>query len=331
MATHPMTGRFVAIESILGLNLDFFDKITFVSLAIYENNFKFKNGFLDELSDLGLLEKSSLLLLDAPTNSQPETVAKAIELQALQGFIFVKDADGFFKANITDDGNQVAFMPIEKAGLIDAGSKSYLKLDINGILTNIVEKKVISSEFCVGGYGFASATEYLAAFKEVGKLQSRIYLSHVIFEMLLAGTSFVGLEAENFLDWGDSALWRKFCSEYKCLFVDIDGTLVTNSSAHFEPSIGSGVPLSNNIELLQELHRAGKARIILTTSRHEKFREITLQELIAKQIPFDDLLMGLPHCQRVLINDFAKSNAYPSCAAINLPRDEDSLKNYLNP
>ena len=30
MLTHPMSNRFMAIESILGLNLNFFDKIYFV-------------------------------------------------------------------------------------------------------------------------------------------------------------------------------------------------------------------------------------------------------------------------------------------------------------
>ena len=39
--------------------------------------------------------------------------------------------------------------------------------------------------------------------------------------------------------------------------------------------------------------------------------------------------MGLPHCKRVIINDFAKSNPYPSCEAINLPRNFDNLAEFL--
>jgi len=41
------------------------------------------------------------------------------------------------------------------------------------------------------------------------------------------------------------------------------------------------------------------------------------------------LVMGLPHSQRILINDFAKSNPYPSAAAINMPRNKNDLKELL--
>jgi hypothetical protein len=52
-------------------------------------------------------------------------------------------------------------------------------------------------------------------------------------------------------------------------------------------------------------------------------------ELQTKGIPYDELVMGLPHCQRVIINDFARSNPYPSCKAINIPRNTDDLKEYF--
>jgi hypothetical protein len=46
-------------------------------------------------------------------------------------------------------------------------------------------------------------------------------------------------------------------------------------------------------------------------------------------IPYDTLIMGLPHCKRVIINDFAKTNPYPSCESINLPRNSDNLIEFL--
>ena len=56
---------------------------------------------------------------------------------------------------------------------------------------------------------------------------------------------------------------------------------------------------------------------------------MTLRELKEKEIPYDELIMGLPHTQRILINDFAKSNPYPSAVAINMPRNENDLRNLL--
>jgi hypothetical protein len=88
--------------------------------------------------------------------------------------------------------------------------------------------------------------------------------------------------------------------------------------------------LEDNIDYLADLHERGKVKIILTTSRPERLRKITLMELQTKGIPYDELIMGLPHCQRVLINDFAKSNPYPSATAINMPRNQDILKEFLS-
>ena len=56
---------------------------------------------------------------------------------------------------------------------------------------------------------------------------------------------------------------------------------------------------------------------------------MTEEELKNKGIAYDELVMGLPHSQRILINDFAKSNPYPSAAAINMPRNKNDLKELL--
>ena len=57
MLTHPMTNRFMATESILGLNLDFFDEIYFICLQEHEDQYKFVKGFTEELE---ILESSYL-------------------------------------------------------------------------------------------------------------------------------------------------------------------------------------------------------------------------------------------------------------------------------
>ena len=39
--------------------------------------------------------------------------------------------------------------------------------------------------------------------------------------------------------------------------------------------------------------------------------------------------MGVLHSGRILINDFAATNPYPTSVAINLPRNSKNLKEYL--
>ena len=330
MLTHPMKNTLMVTESIQGLNLDFFDNIYFICLQEHEDKYHFMKGFVAELDGFGLREKSNIVLLPEQTSSQSETVYTFLSGHNLEGFIFIKDSDGFYQCELKEEKNQVAYFDLNDMDNINARTKSYVELDINNVVTNIVEKQVISSTFSSGGYAFADAKEFCKTYEKLEDIKGECYISHIIFEMMLSGSTFHGIKTTDFKDWGTLDAWNKYKSQYKCLFVDIDGTLVTNSSHHFPPYVGTGKPLEENINYLVQLHESGKARIVLTTSRPERLRELTLTELETKGIPYDYLVMGLPHWQRVLINDFAKSNPYPSAAAINMPRNQDILKEFLS-
>ena len=329
MLSHPMTNRLMVTEAISGLNLDFFDNIYFICLQQHEDKYSFMKGFVSELDDAGLRAKSNIVLLPEQTESQSETVYTFLSGYDLDGFIFIKDSDGFYRCDV-EERNQVAYFDLNDMDDINARTKSYVDLDVNNVVTNIVEKKVISSTFSSGGYGFADAKEFCKTFEKLQDMDGECYISHIIFEMMLSGSTFYGTKTTDFKDWGTLDAWNKYKSQYKCLFVDIDGTLITNSSHHFPPYTGSGEPIEDNIDLLAELHEQGRAKIILTTSRPERLRQLTIQELQIKGIPFDQLVMGLPHCQRIVINDFARSNPYPSCSAINIPRNENNLTEFLS-
>lgn len=329
MLTHPMTNRFMVTEAISGLNLDFFDSIYFVFLSEHEKTYKFFDGFLLELDNFGISEKSKCVFLKEQTSSQSETVYNCIKISGIEGFIFIKDSDGYYECNLHSDSNQIAFFDLNDMDDINARTKSYIELDINRMVTNIVEKKVISSTFSVGGYGFESASDFCTTYEKIRDFEGECYVSNVIFEMMLSGSRFNGLPTRNFKDWGTLKEWEKYKNQYTCLFVDIDGTLITNSSVHFPPYVGQGEPLTNNIKHLNSLHKSGKSKIILTTSRPKHLRNLTIQELDEKGVLYDELIMGLPHCKRIIINDFAKSNSYPSCESINIPRNSNNLSDFL--
>jgi hypothetical protein len=329
MLTHPMTNRFMAIESILGLNLDFFDKIYFICLEEHQKKYNFLLGFTTEINELGLENKTNVVFLKNQTKSQSETVYNFINQNNIEGFIFIKDSDNYYQCQVQNENNQIAFFDLNDIDDINARNKSYLEFDINGLVTNIVEKKVISSTFSVGGYGFSSAEKFCETYLRFNDIEEECFISNLIFDMILSGNIFYGLYTKNYKDWGTIESWNRYKSQYKCLFVDIDGTLVTNSSMHFPPYIGSGTPIHNNIDYLNSLHRSGKVKIILTTSRPEKMRDVTIREMKKNGILYDQLVMDLPHCKRILINDFANSNPYPSCESINIPRNADNLKDFL--
>ena len=79
MLTHPSTKNFVGVESIKGLNLNIFDKIYFITLEKYENQFSFLKGFKQCLKVNNLYDNSEIVLLPRATKSQPDTVAKVFD------------------------------------------------------------------------------------------------------------------------------------------------------------------------------------------------------------------------------------------------------------
>ena len=329
MLTHPKNNRLMVSEAISGLNLDFFDKIKFICLEEHQEKYQFFHGFMDELEELGLSDKSSVIFLEKSTSSQSETVYQAIKQDEIEGFIFIKDSDGYYECELTTTNNQVAFFDLNDMDNINARSKSYITIDDFGSVTNIVEKKVISSTFSSGGYGFNSAKQFCDTFETIRDMPGECYISHVIFEMMLDGQPFSSLKTSNFKDWGTKDVWMEYKKTYKTLFSDIDGTLITNSSLHFPPYIGDGEPIQENIDYLNHLYDEGRTYIVLTTSRPEKTRQITVNELELKGVKYHQLVMGLPHSQRIVINDFAASNPYPACGSINLPRNNNNLREFL--
>ena len=68
---------------------------------------------------------------------------------------------------------------------------------------------------------------------------------------------------------------------------------------------------------------------MITTARPEKFRKLTIAELDRHGVPYDQLVMGLPHSRRYLINDYANTNAYPSAVAINIERNSNRLSKLI--
>lgn len=328
MLTHPKTHRFMGVEAITGLNVDLFETIVFTYLKSHESQYQFQDGLIHQLKELGIERKTTLCALDEETHSQSETVYVTIKKQNIDGFVFIKDSDGYYQTTI-EPQNHVVFYDIHHMTTVEAAAKSYVVMDQHNVINNIVEKEVVSPTFSAGGYGFGNALEFCETYESLAQLEGECYISHVIYDMILKGHRFVGTPCQDYKDWGTLDAWKRYCAQYLTLFCDIDGTLITNRSVHFKPGIGNGEPLHENIACLQKRYEEGRYYIVLTTSRPEWARATTEKELKKHNIPYHRLLMGLPHGQRVLINDYAESNPYPSGRAINIPRNGRQLKDFL--
>ena len=277
--------------------------------------------------DLG--DKVNIVILDEPTSGPAETVAKIIESRGLNDEeILIKDCDSFFDHDI-QEGNYICVSNIRNHDILKKlSSKSFVVSNENGIITDIIEKNVVSDTFCVGGYKFESAELYMKAFRSLQLDCGELFVSNVIEVCLDHAVIFTEKEVRNYFDVGTAEDWFEY-NDKPVIFCDIDGTLIIsqsrvgNNSYKEEP-----VALENNVKKMLQFQNSG-AQLIFTTARLENVRVQT--EKLLNDLGFKNyqLMMGLLNTRRILINDFNDSNPFPRAEAVNIRRNSDTLSDYI--
>jgi hypothetical protein len=318
--THP-SGRLMVEEAIAGIDLTGIERICFAFLSVHQD--QMQTDLKKLVKKFKLPVKTDVLIIDE-SNSQAETVYLMINSLDINGPIAIKDCDNYFKWKPTAK-NAVACKRVgEKDDIRFLQQKSFVR-DIHGF--EIVEKKIISETFCVGGYSFKDAHNFIEAYHAA----ECEYISQIIsqiqdlkFDKPVFGIDYV----DGYLDWGNPESWQNYRKSYKTVFCDIDGVLLENGSAYFGTTWENTLPIKRNIEAINNLENC---YVVLTTSRPEKLRKVTQRLLQAYGLKFNQLVMGLPHCQRILVNDFNdKTNPYPSAISLNLRRNSDNLDELLS-
>ena len=107
----------------------------------------------------------------------------------------------------------------------------------------------------------------------------------------------------------------------KCIFLDIDGTLIQHLGGLYEQIKFNPEVLDGTIETLSEWDNKGYY-IILTTGRKEGLRKQTEEQLMKLGIIYDQLIMGIGGGTRVLINDKKPNSENDTAISINLKRNQ---------
>ena len=199
------SGIMICIRSVLGLNLNAFDKIYFTILRKHVDQFCLDEIFSLQFKRLGI-KNARLVILENSTKSQTETVYKTLIQERIGGGIYVKDADGYFESKIRKE-NSVALYSLDQLKMVDPRHKSYVSVDDNFYITNIIERKVISEYFNVGGVCFEDSRDFLDYYLNISTLTKTFCMSHLIYKMLLDNHKFRPVIAGNYIDWGNEDLF----------------------------------------------------------------------------------------------------------------------------
>lgn len=281
----------------------------------------------------GELPEATVVMVDEPTKGPADTVRIALEDILLRrddiDFQFlVKDCDSFFNHRPLPT-NYVCVSNISSHETLNKlASKSFVKYNDQNIITDIIEKQVVSDSFCVGAYKFGSAEHYMHTYEKLKNRGGELFVSHIIQDMLENGTLFNKVEVTDYTDVGTADDWHKY-NDMPVLFCDIDGTLVKAQSRYGNNSYNNPpVVLEENVKRIREYHDKG-CQIFFTTARPHTYREQTDKMIRSLGFTNFQLITGLHNARRVLINDYNTSNPYPRAEAINIYRDHDNLKDFL--
>lgn len=331
LLVHP-NGNLMITESIRGLYPEQFDKIIIIGLQEYQQKYNYEKAIILEFTkELKIPRNKIINVFIKSTNSQPETIYRGLKkICKLKGGILIKDCDNYFELKSKYENNFIAVGDLHKLGKINASNKSYVNIGKKNTVVNIVEKEIIGNKFCCGGYYFEDTQEFIKYYEKLAHYKN-LYISHIIYKMILDGKLFFTEEVNNYVDWGTLEDWLNYTKQFATIFVDLDGVLVENSGRHFKPQWGQTKAIKENIEVINKLYDTKKVHIIITTARLETpmWHEITKNQLEDLGIKYHRLIMGLPHAQRIIINDYSLTNPYPVSIAVNLERNISTLKQLL--
>jgi hypothetical protein len=170
-----------------------------------------KYNVKEKISDQFYKNSIDLVVLPQVTAGPAATIAEIIERTKVIGDFLIKDCDSYFEHDIIE-GNYVCVSKVkENHVLYNLAGKSFVQTNEQGIITDIIEKQVISDKFCVGGYKFKSVEEYMDAYKMVSTtIQDEIFVSHIIQFMLLENNIFFENIVTNYSDVGTIQEWKKY-------------------------------------------------------------------------------------------------------------------------
>lgn len=205
------------VEAIAGIELIYFDEIVYIIDYEVERKLNLSKRIkidIDRDERLYISKDTKLVfeILHRPTFGMADTVYQILvsrydDLNDIR--LFIKDGDNTIW-NGTDKGyditnykyNALITASLEDQDLVDPIHKSYVTVDNQGFVTNIIEKRVISDKFVAGGYFFQYGAEYAYAFEKLKDELSKFYISDIVYWLIFnKGLRFTLDYAPGFIDF----------------------------------------------------------------------------------------------------------------------------------
>jgi len=274
------------------------------------------------------------VILDKATDGPAQTARIVLDRAEVEGPVCIKDGGSFFELSDLPESSFLAIADVRgMSSLSSPGRKSYVRLNENGMICEVVEKDVRSNLVSVGLYGFDSAAMYVREYDRLSRSagQAPCYVSHVAASAILNGDIFLPCFCQRMVAISTQADWAAYRGAAATLVLNIDGVIFRSQSKYFPPYWGDEAePITENVLHLLRLQRSG-AQLVFMTARPESFRDSTLTALRQLGFIVHALVMNCFHATRYLVSDYSPENLFPSAVAINVPGNTVQLSSLLLP
>lgn len=329
---HP-DGEIMVQKAISGLNLNQFERVIFTVVKEHIEQFE-ADVILNQIFDFVNSSKFELFILDEFTSCQAETVYLTLIGKDIKGKFAVKDSDNYIGTEVPDNFDFVLGININNYDkeIYRLKQKSFLIINKQGIITDIIEKSIKSELICIGLYGFSDAHKFIKAYEHINNENSNfheIYLSHIISYLIGTKKSvYKCVETVDYEDWGTLSDWAAVLKRYSTYFINIDGVLIEDCGKYGSKNwSNSCIAIENNINIVKQLADNG-AQIIFTTSRDELYEPVIKEIFDRYQIKFYEIITNCNYSPQILINSFYNSKPFPTSYSINLELGAD-LEKYI--
>lgn len=285
LVRHP-NGKMLIERSLEGIFAEKYNRIIIVLLRNDIEEFDAERKILQEIKGKYPIE---IVSLDKMTSGPAETVYQAIRKAGVVGNVVVKDSDNYIKISENITGNFVIGLELNEweRDIRNLRNKSYLILNEQKNILDIIEKQIKSDVICLGLYGFEQAEKFVQTYEKLSDGTYPIYglyVSHIISYLIgYTGKVFRYVSAIEYENWGDERLWKDLQRDYTMYFIDLDKILGVK-----------GILTNEHREKLFTLQERG-AFFIGYTTHDERYKVSALQTLEEAGLKFIKIVYGCPH------------------------------------
>lgn len=225
MNRHP-DGKLLAEKAIEGIFYDTYERIIYVITQDIDEKYNAKSILEKTIGD-----RIEVVCLTEETQGPADTVFHAVKMANIKGEFAVRDCLNSIEIKNNIYGNFVSGLDLTKhdQDVYRVKTKSFIVVNEQKQILDIVEKRFRSDVISVGLYGFKSVDDFLEAYhrlKDPAYPIQKLYLSNIISYLIgYKQRVFHCIAVTNHEDWGSLETWNLLQREYATCVIDADSMI----------------------------------------------------------------------------------------------------------